>query len=372
MKLDKFIRGIVNFSSIPFLILTFSCNSQEHRSNESLLGDFRISSDIGYQIISTKNLDSSNVKFRDLTFQYHNNRNKVFFYDKHGQKQLIYNLSSDSIDVISRDTYIETPFFPTSVTENDSIQYVLYLHQFTIAKVKKNSDSVSAIALDDFSEQSIHSDTHRFEVLENGSFIIPTAINVLSDLGYYQQNLDKGLDEIMEEQHLFHLFGESGQLLKTFGKFPQSNYVTEPSLPFNPHYMYVVKDGFIYVTFPMGQELYKYDYNGNLIDSVNIELPEFNYSINPGHWGNDAKIGLGIEKDSNQEILYFHTINHINDNKIRHFIYKINLSEKVLEFGEIMNGNNYMMPYVYNDSISFLKKYFMEEKREIVTMKLTK
>lgn len=372
--MNEFLWKIAILCSILFLILSLSCTSleQQHSGNESLLDDFQIGNDVGYQVISTANLDSSNVKFRDLTYQYHNNRDKVFFFDKHDQRQLIYDISSGLFGVIDRDTYLETPFIPTSIAEKDSLQYVLYFHQRTITKLYKDIDSVAVIAFDDFTEQSIHSDTHRFEVLENGNIIIPTAINVLSDKGYYQEGRHTGLDKIMEEQHLFHLFGESGQLLTSFGKFPQSNFVDEPSLPFNQHYMYVVKDGFIYVTFPMGKELFKYDIDGKLVAKFDVELPGFNYSVKSGARGNDAKIALGIEMDSDQEILYFHSINHINENNIQHFLYRLNISTKELTYGEIMNGNNYMLPYIYSATISFLKKHFMEEKRELVQLKLTK
>jgi hypothetical protein len=357
MNLYKFLRETVILASIPFLILSNSCSSQ-HKSNnnDSLLSDFRIKSDLGYQLINSENLDSSNVIFKDFTYQYHNKRDKVFIYDKSSRKQLIYNTSSGLMDVVDQDTYLETPFIPTSITENDSIQYVLYFHQFTIAKVNKGTGFVKDIPLEDFSQQSIHSDKHRFEVLENGNFLIPTAINVLSDSKFYKQSLSDGLDKVMEEQYLFHLYGKSGQLLRKFGKSPRSNLINDTSLPLNQHYMYVVKDGFIYVTFPIGQELYKYDYNGNLIDAFEIELPEFNYAVKSGERGNDAKIDLAIEKESDQEVLYIHTINYINKNKIKHFIYKLNLLQKKLEYGEIMNGNNYMLPYIYNDTISFLKK----------------
>jgi hypothetical protein len=276
------------------------------------------------------------------------------------------------MEVINKDTYLETPFAPTSVTENDSIRYILYFHQFIIAKVEKETDSVSVLALEDFSKQSIHTDKHRFEVLENGNILIPTAVNVLSDSEYYLQSLNQGLPKIMEEQYLFHLYGKAGQLLNKFGKFPKSNYLSDTKLPLNQHYMYVVKDGFIYVSFPIGKELYKYDYSGNLIEEFNIELPEFNYSVKSGQRGNDAIIDLGIGNDPDDEVLYFHTINHITTNKIRHLLYKLNLSEKELKYGQIISGNNFMLPYIYNDTISFLKKYILEEKNEFVQLKLSK
>lgn len=373
MNFCKFLKGTVILGGIPFLIFSFSCNSQHKiNSDDSLLSDFEIESDLGYQLINSKNLDSSNVMFKDFTYQYHNNRDKVFIYDKSSRKQLVYNTSSGLMDVIDQDTHLETPFIPTSVTENDSIQYILYFHQFTIAKVYKGNGFIEDIPLEDFSQQSIHSDKHRFEVLENGNFLIPTAINVLSDSKFYQQNMDKGLDKVMEEQYLFYLYGKSGQLLNKFGKFPQSNLIAETYLPLNQHYMFVVKDGFIYVTFPIGQEIYKYDYSGELIEKINIKLPDFNYSVKSGERGNDAKIDLAIEKESDEELLYIHTVNYINKNKIKHFIYKLNLAQKKLEYGEIMNGNNYMLPYVYNDTISFLKKHVLEEKNEFVQLKLTK
>jgi hypothetical protein len=361
----------VIFGGLLLFLILVSCSvtdTKEQDSNFTRIVPSQIN-EIGYEVTQDVTIEETELAFDNDLYQYHNNHNSISIYDKKHDKYIHFNYKGELINYYDENSFYQIPFTPTSIYYSNKKTTFLFLHQLQIGQLE--SDSLSQIVLSEEPSGSRYSDRNRFEVLPNGNFLLAPAVNVLSNTSYYNQILNKDLTDVLSQQYLFTIYDSLGHMINKFGNFPQSNFVKNPRLYINPYYFYVIKGGFMYVAFPMGKELLKFSLNGELVEKFLIDLPGFDYETKENEIGSDTMAGLGIEKNSQDDILYFHTILSNDENRIKHKLFRLNMRTKTLDYSEIMNGNNYMLPYIYDGQVSFLKKYIRKEEKDIYRLKLT-
>jgi len=309
-------------------------------------------------------IDEKEVGFGNYFYQYGNFNNSFFIYDVRSKKILRFNYKGKFLEEIDEKTILNFESEPSSIYIDHDTTYLLYFHKLKVAKTF--GDSVQIINLSERYARNFTSPMNRLEVLENGNILIPYALNIYNNYSE-SKDLVRKRSDLKNPESLFALYSANGELLKRFGEFPASNNVRNPNLVRNAYLYYAVKDDKIYVTFPLGGEIYIYNTAGEVLSRFSFDLPEFEENVKAGEYGNDCLLGIAVDKNSEGEILYLHAVSHVSPRKIKHLLYEMNLREKTVVYGEILNGNNYLLPYAKDGRLLFLKSFIRKEEKEIVS-----
>lgn len=341
-----------------------SCQSSQEQKEEKDTVKFD-SKEGDFADYKRTGIEEDEINFDNSFYQFGNFSNSFFINEKRIHRILHFDLEGDFLREINSSTILEAPFEPSSLYVDKDTTYIFYFHQLMIAK--SFDDSVKIINLSERFSEGLTTDINRFEVLDNGHILIPYALNIYNNYEESKDLVGNTSEGLHKADNLFALYNSEGVLLTKFGEFPESNEVENPRLARNAYFYYAIQKDKIYVTFPLGNEICIYDTQGELLRKFNFDLPLFEKEAKPNYFGNDAILGIAVDKYIENEILYLHAVTHVNPLKIRHILYEMNLTKNSITYDEILNGNNYLLPYANENKVFFLKGYVEKEEKDLIT-----
>ncbi len=345
---------------------SFFCSCQSSQEKREEKGSVKFDSKEGEGTDYKRTvIEEDEITFGNSFSQFGNFSSSFFINEKRTHKILLYDYEGDLLQEINSNTILEAPFEPSSVYVDHDTTYIFYFHQLMVAK--SFEDSVEIINLSEKYSEGLTTDINRFEVLNNGNILIPYALNIYNNYEESKDLVRRTSVDLHKADNLFALYNSDGVLLTKFGEFPESNEVKNPRLVRNAYFYYAIQKDKIYVTFPLGNEIYIYNTQGELLKKFSFDLPLFEKEAKPNYFGNDAILGIAVDKYKENEILYLHAVTHVNPRKIKHILYEMNLTDNSITYDEILNGNNYLLPYANESKVFFLKGYVEKEEKDLVT-----
>lgn len=255
-----------------------------------------------------------------------------------------------------------------SMTVSGDTTFLFYSHGLIALRIL--ADTIYSINKFESANVDIHaSHDLPISILSNHTILVPTAANIIKDKSYAVEMMAiNSPEQFMQDQFLFSIFTNKGQLIKQFGKFPSVYQI--PDLQQNSHrsYHYSITGDKVFIAFALTPLVQVYSLAGELLDELYFDLPEFEVLVesNTTFKTLNAIDGFAIEEIADGRYNYY--FKTIHPSKRKQFFYKIDPKEQLtyeipifypmgMMMSKVEDGEWLYMSMSWNDEPVVLKKY---------------